>query len=122
MCMLRALPTSWCDGHRRDICKALPCPRPRLRPPSGTSNKAELLKNAHGPISTTIARTVINLERAKPFWVLEYVSENNKRKDYEDSFRKYEDVLQVPYYLIFDQEKQDLRVYRYNGEGYVHRC
>ncbi len=61
----------------------------------------------------------VKLEKVKPFWVLEYVSESNKRKDYEDSFRKYEDVLQVPYYLIFDPDKQDLRVHRYNGEGYV---
>src|SRR5437016_3580672 len=29
------------------------------------------------------------LEPVRPFWVLEYVSKNSKRKDYEDSFDKY---------------------------------
>src|SRR5579884_2392714 len=33
-----------------------------------------------------------------PFWVMEYVSKYNKRKDYEKSFRKYERELKVPYY------------------------
>jgi Uma2 family endonuclease len=61
----------------------------------------------------------IRLEKAKPFWVLEYASANNKKKDYEQSFQKYEDVLQVPYCLIFDPETSDLRLWRYNGEGYV---
>jgi Uma2 family endonuclease len=28
------------------------------------------------------------VEAAKPFWVFEYVSQGNRRKDYEDSFRK----------------------------------
>src|SRR5207244_5350792 len=30
------------------------------------------------------------LEPARPFWVLEYVSKSNRRKDYEDNFDKYE--------------------------------
>ena len=41
------------------------------------------------------------LETARPFWVLEYVSKNNKRKDYDDNFDKYERDLKVPYYLTF---------------------
>jgi Uma2 family endonuclease len=41
------------------------------------------------------------LEPARPFWVLEYISKNNKRKDYEESFDKYERDLKVPYYLVF---------------------
>lgn len=61
----------------------------------------------------------VRLEKAKPFWVLEYASENNKKKGYEQSFRKYEDVFEVPYCLIFDPEMSDLRLWRYNGEGYV---
>jgi hypothetical protein len=56
---------------------------------------------------------------AGPFWVMEYVSRNNKRKDYKESFRKYERELRVPYYLIFHPEKQDLRLYRHTGEKYV---
>src|SRR5258708_609492 len=35
------------------------------------------------------------LESAPPFWVMEYVSEHNKRKDYEESFVKYERDLKV---------------------------
>ena len=59
------------------------------------------------------------LESAKPFWVLEYVSKNNKRKDYEDNFVKYERDLKVPYYLIFAPEEQDLRLYHHTGKKYV---
>jgi Uma2 family endonuclease len=56
---------------------------------------------------------------ARPFWVLEYVSKNSQRKDYEDSFDVYERELEVPYYLIFYPETQDLSLYRYNGRYYV---
>jgi Uma2 family endonuclease len=59
------------------------------------------------------------VQPAGPFWVMEYVSRNNKRKDYKESFRKYERELRVPYYLIFYPDKQDLRLYRHTGEKYV---
>jgi Uma2 family endonuclease len=59
------------------------------------------------------------LEPARPFWVLEYVSKNNPRKDYEDSFRKYERDLKVPYYLVFYPDTQDLTLYRHNRRKYV---
>jgi Uma2 family endonuclease len=59
------------------------------------------------------------LEPAGPFWVMEYVSKNNKRKDYEDSFKKYEQDLKVPYYLVFYPETQDLTLYEHTGEKYV---
>lgn len=58
------------------------------------------------------------LERAAPFWVLEYVSASSKRKDYDDSFHKYEQQLRVPYCLFFYPEKQDLRLYRHDGTRY----
>ena len=51
--------------------------------------------------------------RPDRFWVLEYVSKSNKRKDYEDSFKKYEEELKVPYYLVFYPETQDLSLYRH---------
>src|SRR5262245_43256944 len=57
-------------------------------------------------------------EPARPFWVLEYVSASNKRKDYEENFRKYEQELKVPYYLIFDPETKDLQLHRHNGVAY----
>jgi Uma2 family endonuclease len=57
-------------------------------------------------------------ESARPFWLLEYVSESNKRKDYEDNRRLYERELKVPYYLIFDPDEQDLILFRHTGRRY----
>jgi Uma2 family endonuclease len=57
-------------------------------------------------------------ESVQPFWVLEYVSQNSERKDYEENFPKYEQELRVPYYLVFHPEKQDLRLYHHNGVAY----
>jgi hypothetical protein len=59
------------------------------------------------------------LEPAGPFWVLEYVSKNNKRKDYDDNFDKYERDLRVPYYLTFFPDNQELTLYRHTGKKYV---
>ncbi|HEV3259236.1 MAG TPA: Uma2 family endonuclease [Gemmataceae bacterium] len=59
------------------------------------------------------------LEPAGPFWVLEYVSNHIKRKDYEASFDKYERDLKVPYYLVFYPEQQELTLYRHTGKKYV---
>jgi hypothetical protein len=52
-----------------------------------------------------------------PFWVLEYVSPSSRRKDYVENMRVYE-ALRAPYYLIFDPERQDLRLFRINGRYY----
>jgi Uma2 family endonuclease len=59
------------------------------------------------------------LQPAWPFWVLEYVSRSNRRKDYEDNFHKYERELKVPYYLVFHPEAQEMTLYRHNGRKYV---
>lgn len=59
------------------------------------------------------------LQPTGPFWVLEYVSRHNKRKDYNDNFDKYEKELKVPYFLLFYPETQDLTLYRYAGKKYV---
>jgi hypothetical protein len=61
----------------------------------------------------------VPLQPVGPLWVLEYVSKNNKRKDYEDSFQKYERELKVPYYLVFYPDTQDLTLYRYRRNKYV---
>jgi Uma2 family endonuclease len=58
------------------------------------------------------------LQPVGPFWVLEYVSKHNQRKDYEDSFRKYERELKVPYYLLFYPDNQDLTLFRLKGKKY----
>lgn len=60
----------------------------------------------------------VELEPVPPFLVLEYVSPKNPRKDYKDSYRKYERELKVPYYLLFYPEKQDLRVYHHTARRY----
>jgi len=59
------------------------------------------------------------LQPEKPFWVLEYVSRHSKRKDYDDSFRKYERELKVPYYLAFYPEDQELNLFRLSRGKYV---
>jgi Uma2 family endonuclease len=59
------------------------------------------------------------LQPARPFWVLEYVSKSNRRKDYEDSMAKYEHDLKVPYYLLFQPESQEMTLYHHAGTRYV---
>ena len=59
------------------------------------------------------------IEPAGPFWVMEYVSKGNKRKDYEESFQKYEQELKVRYYLVFHPETQDMTLYQHTGAKYV---
>jgi Uma2 family endonuclease len=62
----------------------------------------------------------LELEPAKPFLVMEWVSASakNRRKDYKDSRRKYERELKVPYCVTFDPERQDLQVLHHNGKSY----
>ena len=58
------------------------------------------------------------LQPAGPFLVLEYVSRNNRRKDYLESFGKYERELKVPYCLFFRPEAQKLDLYHHDSEKY----
>ena len=60
----------------------------------------------------------VPVQPAGPYWVLEYVSKASERKDYEDSFKKYEQELNVPYYLVFYPQTQDLTLYRHTGSKY----
>jgi Uma2 family endonuclease len=61
----------------------------------------------------------VPLQPVRPFWMLEYVSKSNSRKDYEDNMRKYEHELKVPYYLLFSPAEEELTLYRHNEEKYV---
>jgi len=70
-----------------------------------------------GPIDA-VGSYDVPFQPDRPFWVFEYVSPSNKRKDYEDSFDKYE-RLKVPYYLVFYPESQDLTLFHHQGEKYV---
>lgn len=54
-----------------------------------------------------------------PLLVMEYVSKHSKRKDYEDSFQKYERELKVPYYLLFYPDNQELTLFRRGARKYV---
>jgi Uma2 family endonuclease len=59
------------------------------------------------------------LEPDGPFWVMEYVSKNNKRKDYEKSFQKYEQELKVPYYLLFYPDNPEVSLFRLKGKKHI---
>jgi Uma2 family endonuclease len=54
----------------------------------------------------------------RPFWTLEYVSKHSQRKDYEESFVKYERELKVPYYLLFYPDEQELTLFRHTTKRY----
>jgi hypothetical protein len=58
------------------------------------------------------------LQPATPFWMLEFLSKSNKRKDYVDNMRHYERALKVPYYLLFDPDKQKLTLNHHDGTRY----
>ncbi len=60
----------------------------------------------------------LQVQPAKPFWVLEYVSKGSERKDYVRNMRKYERHLRVPYYLIFYPDNQELTLFRHTGTRY----
>jgi hypothetical protein len=49
---------------------------------------------------------------------MEYVSKESQRKDYEDSFKKYERELKVPYYLLFYPDNQELTLFQHTGRRY----
>lgn len=59
------------------------------------------------------------LQPVLPTMVMEYVSESNRRKDYDRNFRRYRDDLHVPYYLLFEPENQSLIVYHLEDGKYV---
>jgi hypothetical protein len=61
----------------------------------------------------------VELQPARPFWTLEYVSKSNKRKDYDDNFDRYEKELKVPYYLLFYPDHEELTLYRRGRSKYV---
>ena len=71
-----------------------------------------------GPIDA-VGSYDLPLQPAGPFWVLEYVSKSNRRKDYKDNMQKYEHELKVPYYLLFDPDKEKMTLYHHTGERYA---
>jgi hypothetical protein len=61
----------------------------------------------------------VPLQPTGPYWVLEYVSKRSERKDYEDSFNKYERQLKVPYCLLFYPDNGELSLYHHSGRRYA---
>ena len=61
----------------------------------------------------------VPLQPAGPTLILEYVSTENKRKDYVDNRCRYATDLQVPFFLLFEPEAQKLTVFRHSGKKYV---
>jgi Uma2 family endonuclease len=59
------------------------------------------------------------LQPVGPFLVLEYVSKNSTRKDYEVSYAKYEQELKVPYYLAFYPDADELTLFRLKEGKYL---
>ncbi len=68
-----------------------------------------------GEIDATGSYNMHNDEKSKPFLMIEYVSESNKRKDYVDNMVRYERDLHVPYYLMFEPENQVLSLFQMNA-------
>jgi len=62
---------------------------------------------------------MLPLQPVGPFLVLEYVSQGSRRKDYDDSYRKYERELRVPYYLLFYSDNEEMTLFRLVGDRYV---
>ncbi len=72
----------------------------------------------HEPIKA-MGSFMTPLQPAMPFLVLEYVSKFNKRKDYEVNYERYEQELQVPYYLLFYPEADEFTLFHLVDGKYV---
>ncbi|MFO0841281.1 MAG: Uma2 family endonuclease [Gemmataceae bacterium] len=72
----------------------------------------------HGEIKATGSYD-LPFQPGGPFWTLEYVSKSNERKDYDTNLRIYERHLQVPFYMAFYPDLQDLSLFRLQAGKYV---
>jgi Uma2 family endonuclease len=70
------------------------------------------------PIEVTTSYD-LPFQPTRPFWMLEYVTRNMARKNYEENFQKYEHELRVPYHLLFFSDAPDLMLFRHNKRRYV---
>ena len=69
------------------------------------------------PIKASGSYDII-FQPARPFLMLEYVSKYTVRKDYDDNLRRYEQHLQVPYYLLFYPDSLDLNLFHLKRKRY----
>lgn len=61
----------------------------------------------------------VPIEKVRPFWVLEYLSKSNHRKDYGSSLTKYEQELKIPSYLVFEPDTQEMNLFKLTRGTYV---
>jgi Uma2 family endonuclease len=92
-------------------------PVPRRKKPKGVVPDNMVVLHS-GPIEAEGSYD-IPLQPARPFLMLEYVSKKSERKDYDDNMVRYEHELQVPYYLLFHPDGQELTLYHHDGSKYV---
>ena len=62
---------------------------------------------------------MIPIQPVGPLLVLEYVSKESVRKDYDTNMTRYERDLKVPYYLRFYPDADELSVFRLAGGKYT---
>jgi Putative restriction endonuclease len=91
-------------------------PRPRRKRPGQVVPDNMVV--IHAEATQAVGSYDTPFEPVGLFWVLEYVSKNNRRKDYKDNLRHYERALKVPYYLLFEPDKQLMTLYHHTGERY----
>ncbi|MDJ0836291.1 MAG: Uma2 family endonuclease [Acidobacteriota bacterium] len=67
-------------------------------------------------------------ERVRPYLVLEILSKSTEKEDLGTADSKeyvpskwvvYEDILQVPYYVLYDHHEGEMKAYRRDATGYV---
>jgi Uma2 family endonuclease len=92
-------------------------PRPRQRRP-GQVVPDNMVVVHNEPIEAEGSYDV-PLQPVGPLWVLEYVSKSNRRKDYVDNMDKYERELKVPYYLLFEPDRDTMTLYRHTGKRFT---
>jgi Uma2 family endonuclease len=92
-------------------------PRPRTDKPGQVVPDNMIV--VHPELSLADASFDIPFEAGSPFCVVDYVSSNTKRKDYDDNLHKYEQELKVPYYLLVYPEGQEVALFKHNNRRYV---
>lgn len=85
-------------------------------PASGQKHPARVVPDNFVVVHPTplgpLTSFAVELQPARLFFVLEYVSKHNPRKDYEDNLVRYEQSLRVPYYLIFYPDNEEVTLFR----------
>jgi Uma2 family endonuclease len=107
------------DVHRfNELLVQYPLPKPKGKKKIGQVVPDNMVVLHDGPIDA-VGSYDLPFQPVGPLLVLEYVSKNSERKDFEINMLKYERELKVPYYLLYYPEVQELTLYRHTGEKFV---